>query len=105
MRAVGMLRSDIKKIFLLEALFLALKGALIGIVTAIVLSFIIGLIPFGYNSPMTFFLNKGHFSMPVVPAQMLGVVILLSIITLLSAWLPARKAAQLQPADALRSNA
>ena len=105
MRAVGMLRRDIKKIFLLEALFLSLKGALIGIAIAIVLGLGVGFISFPDDSPLVFFLEKGHLSFPVVPLQMLGVVALLSLITLLSAWLPARKAAKLQPADALRSNA
>jgi len=105
MRAVGMLRQDIKKIFLFEALFLALKGALIGVVSAIVIGLGVGFIPFAGDSPLVFFLEKGHISMPIEPIQMLGVVVLLAVITLLSAWLPARNAAKLQPADALRSNA
>ena len=105
MRAVGMLKKDVKRIFLLEALFLSLKGALFGIGIAIAISLAIGYIPFPDDSPLIFFLEKGHLSMPIVPIQMLGVVILLSLITLLSAWLPARNAAKLQPADALRSNA
>ena len=105
MRAVGMLKKDVKSIFLLEALFLALKGALVGIGIAIAGSLGIGLITFPDDSPLMFFLEKGQLSMPIVPVQMLGVVIQLSLITLLSAWLPARNAAKLQPADALRSNA
>lgn len=105
MRAVGMLKKDVKSIFLLEALFLSLKGALLGIGIAIVVSFALGFIPFPDDSPLVFFLEKGNLSMPIVPIQMLGVVVLLSLITLLSAWLPARNAAKLQPADALRSNA
>ena len=105
MRAVGMLKKDVKSIFLLEALFLSLKGALFGIGIAITVSLAIGFIPFPDDSPLVFFLEKGHLSMPIVPIQMLGVVVLLSLITLLSAWLPARNAAKLQPADALRSNA
>jgi len=105
MRAVGMLKKDVKSIFLLEALFLSLKGALFGIGMAIVVSIGIVFIPFSDDSPLLFFLEKGHLSMPIVPIQMLGVVVLLSLITLLSAWLPARNAAKLQPADALRSNA
>lgn len=105
MRAVGMLKSDIKKIFLLEALFLALKGALIGIIAALIFGWGISLINFGTDSNLMIFLNNGALSMPFVPSQILGVSLLLSLVTLLAAWLPAQSAAKLQPADALRSNA
>ncbi|MDA3812584.1 MAG: ABC transporter permease [Spirochaetaceae bacterium] len=105
MRAVGMLRKDIKRIFLLEAIFLSLKGALVGITIAVVVSLIARLITFADDSPLVFFLQKGHISLPLEPLQMMGVVFLLSLITLISAWLPAGNAAKLQPADALRSHA
>jgi len=103
MRAVGMLRKNIKRIFLLEALFLALKGAGIGFAVALVGSWGISLISLGEGNPLMIFLQNGHFSMPFLPLETIGVVVLLSLITLLAAWLPAGKAAKLQPADALRT--
>jgi putative ABC transport system permease protein len=103
MRAVGMLRKNIKGIFLLEALFLALKGAVIGIAVALVGSWGVSLINLGDDNPLLIFLQNGHFSMPFLPLKTIGIVVLLSLITLLAAWLPARKAAKLQPADALRT--
>lgn len=103
MRAVGMLRKNIKRIFLLEALFLALKGALIGIAVALVGSWGISLIHLRDDNPLMIFLQNGHFSMPFLPLETLGIVVLLSLITLLASWIPAGKAAKLQPADALRT--
>lgn len=105
MRALGVLRREVKRIFLLEALFLALKGAVFGIAAALVAGLGLSLINFGSDSRMMIFLNNGHMSMPVVPAETLGVAVLLSLVTLLAAWLPARSAARLQPADALRTQA
>lgn len=105
MRAVGMLRKDVKRIFLFEALFLALKGALVGIAVTLIAGWGISLINMSEDNPLMFFLKNGHISMPVQPVQVIGIVALLSLITLLSAWLPAGKAAKLEPADALRSNA
>ncbi len=103
MRAVGMLKKDIRNIFLLEALFLALKGAAIGVLTALAGGWIVSLFKLGENNRLMMFLENGHFTMPILPLQTLVVLVLLSLITLLAAWLPARRAAELQPADALRS--
>jgi putative ABC transport system permease protein len=103
MRAVGMQRPQVRNLFLLEALFLALGGAVVGIALASVAMAIISAFNLGVNSPIFMLLQNGHltFRVPVWKgAQNIGII---AILTLLAAWLPARSAARLLPAEALRT--
>ena len=103
MRSVGMLRKDVAALFLLEGLILALRGAFFGILAAMVLGLVGGAIPFPAGSHFAILLHNGRISVPVVPSNILLVTFLIAGITLLAVWSPARKAARLLPADALRS--
>jgi putative ABC transport system permease protein len=105
MRAMGTRRRTIRSLFLLEALFLALRGAAAGIAAAEILCLAIGAIPFRNSGVLAIILHHGHISAQLVPSNILLVTALLTATTLLSAWFPAGKAARLQPADALRSMA
>jgi putative ABC transport system permease protein len=103
MRAVGMQRSGVRYLFLLEALFLALGGALVGMLVAALVMAILSLFDLGMGSPVFVLLRNGHFSFRVPPWQAIQNVLIISGLTLLAALLPARAAARLQPADALRT--
>jgi putative ABC transport system permease protein len=103
-RAVGMQRKQVRNLFLSEALILALGGALAGVILAFVLGGIISAIPITTDSPIVMFLDGNTFAFPVNPVQILGTLLILTFITLLSAYLPARRAALLRPADALRTS-
>ena len=103
MRAIGMQRGQVRNIFLAEALYLALGGALVGILLALILSSILGIIPISTESPLQLFLSDNTFAFPVVPPNMFGTLIIITLATLGSAYLPARKAAKLDPAVALRT--
>jgi putative ABC transport system permease protein len=104
MRSVGMLRKNVVKLFLYEGLILAMRGALFGIIAAVAIGLIIGAIPFtdSANPALTMLMSDGHISVPLVPAQMLLVTGIIAVITLIAVWSPARKAAKMKPADALR---
>ena len=104
MRAIGMQRSEVRNLFLSEALVLAIGGALFGIVIATVLNGVLGIIPFSTDSPMQFFLSGNTLAFPIVPASIIITFLIVSIITLTSAYLPARSAAKLDPAVALRTH-
>ncbi len=103
MRAVGMKQRDVKRLFLYEAVILALRGALIGIVLELVLSFIANRINFGLDTRFSFFLDGGYLGMPVVPGTILLVTAIITLITLFSVRSTAKKAAKMNPADALRA--
>jgi putative ABC transport system permease protein len=103
MRAIGMHRGSVRSIFLLEALYLSLFGAAAGILLSLTTTIITGLIRFTSDSALGFFLHNGRLQFITSPGSILRVVIMLSIMTLIAVYLPARKAAKLRVVDALRA--
>ncbi len=103
MRAIGMHRGSIRSIFLLEALYLALFGAVAGILLSFSTTIITGLIRFTSDSPLGLFLHNGRLQFITSPGSVIKVVVMLSIMTLVAVYLPARKAAKLKVVDALRA--
>ncbi len=57
----------------------------------------------GTESPLQFLLTENTFTFPVVPSSILATLAVITIVTLASAYMPARKAAKLDPAVALRT--
>jgi putative ABC transport system permease protein len=102
MRALGLQRDSVRGQFLLEALFLALGGALVGLAGAFVVGLVLSLINFGTDNQFFVILREGHLSFKVLPAQLAGNVAIVAVLTLLAALVPAGRAAKLNPADALR---
>ena len=103
MRALGMQRSGIFRLFLLEALLLALGGSVIGLILAGFGMFILSLIYWGVETPLFLFLKNGYMTFNLIPWQVLSNIGVISLLTILAAFFPARKAALLQPTDALRA--
>ncbi len=105
MRAVGMQRNAVRSIFLMEAGFIALLGAIAGLVLASVIMLIAGRIDLSTDSPFRFFLDDGRLTFAVPPLTMVTNVAILLVLSLGTAFIPARRAARLDPAAALRSAA
>jgi putative ABC transport system permease protein len=103
MRAVGMQRSQVRNLFLLEALFLALAGAVVGLAAAAVVMAVLSLFNLGPNSPLFMLLRNGHFSFKVPFWRGVANIAIICALTLMAALLPARSAARLLPAQALRT--
>jgi putative ABC transport system permease protein len=103
MRAIGMHKGNVRSIFLLEALYLALFGAVAGILLSFTTTIITGLIRFTSDSPLGLFLHNGRLQFITSPGSVLLVVIMLAVMTLVAVYLPARKAAKLKVVDALRA--
>lgn len=102
-RALGMQRPDVLVLFLLEAFFLALFGALLGLGLAGVTMVILSQINLGLDSPIYILLKNGYLTFVLTFWQVVvnfGVVIGL---TLVAAYIPSRKAALMPPVDALRA--
>ncbi len=103
MRAIGMQKKDIRNIFLFEALFLSLAGAGFGLVVALLGMAAGGAVTFQTESSLGFFLLNQHIQFITSFKDIIRIILILSIMTLFAVYLPARKAAGLRVADALRT--
>lgn len=102
LRAMGLRRSGIRRLFVAEGALLGLSGALLGVVLALLLAVIINRIgmpwlPPGYVEPVPFTVNVWGQN-----RMLFGTTAGLIGIAILSAWWPAHRAAGLEVVDALR---
>lgn len=103
MRAIGVQRGEIRSLFLYEAFFLALGGAIAGIILALVVMSLLSLIDFGMDSPAFLIMRNGHLSFFLPPLRALGNILIIALLTLFAAYFPAKSAAKMEPALALRT--
>lgn len=97
MKALGMSRSVVNKLFVLEATWIGFLGAVLGSGGAILVGLLI-------NPWLSRKLNFGKDHLLIFkPWQIIGLIIFLMLITTLAGLLPARKAAKLDPIEALRA--
>jgi putative ABC transport system permease protein len=104
MRALGMQRGEVRAVFLWEALFLSLIGCVGGFVLSSATLGILGAIKWNIMTELSFFMNRNHLMVSVDPSLMLATLVLVSALTLLAALIPARRAARMEPALALRTS-
>ena len=103
MRALGMQRGGIKSLFLVEALMLALGGAIMGLILAGIAMFVLSKVFWGLDSPIFILLKNGYMTFRLIPVQVLFHFGIVAGLTILAAYFPARKASLLHPVDALRA--
>jgi predicted permease len=86
--ALGAQRSEVLRMVLTQGTAMAALGAMVGLATALVLTRLMGTMLFAVSAadPLTYF----------------SVVMVLFAVSLAACWLPARRAARLNPVDALR---
>ena len=63
----------------------------------------VGLIDFGTTGTFSLFLDQGHLAFGLSLLSTLGNISLICLLSAAAVYLPARAAAQLQPAEALRA--
>lgn len=102
-RAIGMQRGQVSALFVYEATILALVASVVGSVMAFGVMWLLKLpvIDSG-DSPMGMLLVSGHLHFVPSALSIIGFIIMISVITALTAWFPARKAGNLSPSEALR---
>lgn len=105
MRAIGVQRSGIMGIFLWEALFITLSGAIAGYVSALVAMGIASIPTISGASILSFFLDKGHFAFKLSFFEAIRNIAILCAFSIAAVSFPARAAAKLEPAVALRAEA
>jgi putative ABC transport system permease protein len=102
LRAMGLRRAGIRRLFMSEALLLGLIGAAAGVATALCVASLVnhaGLtwLPPGQVDPVPLTVRVWGES-----AMMLGTAAGLALVAIVSAWWPARRAARMLIVDALR---
>ena len=102
MRALGMTGKDTRRVFTNEAVILCLIGALAGLIFAVIVMGIVHLIPIN-NEALSFFLQKGHFTFKMSVGSIVLQYLILILLTSLAVRGSAKKAAGMNPAEALRT--
>lgn len=97
MKALGMRKRDIGQLFRLEAAWIGFIGGIIGSATAILTGFLL-------NPWISKQIQLGNESLLIFkPLEVVGLIIILILVSISAGWLPSRKAAKLDPIEALRT--
>jgi ABC-type lipoprotein release transport system permease subunit len=102
-RAIGMQRGDVRSVFVIEIVILALAACVAGILLAYGLMALLSsaTIDLKDNPFSMFFLNKHLYFLPTA-ASLIGNLVVIVLAAFLIAFFTARRAAKLRVADALR---
>jgi ABC-type lipoprotein release transport system permease subunit len=101
-RAIGMQKKDVRNEFILETLFLTFFSCLVGIIAGILVMQALSLITFDTSSALSMILKNKHLYFKLAPAGIIGNLILILAITGITAYFPAKRAANLSAVEALR---
>jgi len=105
LRCIGYKKKDVFSSFIAEGILLAGGAALVGILLALPIGFGIGLIPFNPHGDFGAALVRGHLRFAPTAGQLLLILVFVTIVAIAAVFLPARKAAEVVPVEALRKTA
>ena len=104
MKVIGARLTDIKKMFLVEALVIGALGGLVGVIFSYLLSYILNKFGPQIAGEMFAMLGGGGGSVSVIPPWLAGAALLFStIIGLLAGYFPARRAMGLSALTAIKT--
>jgi putative ABC transport system permease protein len=101
LRAIGMQRGGVLRMFLFETTLLGLFGALAGVALGAAVSLLINAAQIHVPISVQLFLMRDTVHLALEPAALLSSVILITIITAAAAFYPSLRAARLKPVDAM----
>lgn len=104
MRALGAQKSQVRRLFVLEALFLSVGGTFPGALLGFILLNGIRVLKINAFTELSVFLDNGHVAYTIDGGLFVFSYLIVVILTLIAALMPARRAAKLDPAVALRTN-
>jgi ABC-type lipoprotein release transport system permease subunit len=103
-RSIGMQKKDVRNTFILETVFLSLFSAVAGTILALIVMFIISLIPINMGDNAFFDMllvnNRFHF-IPTITSILFNIVFMV-VIAVITSYFPAKRAANMLPSTALR---
>lgn len=102
LRAMGLRRAGIRRLFMSEALLLGLIGAVVGVATALAFAWLINHAGLTWQPPGQTDVVPLTVRVWGETKMMLGTGVGLTIVAVISAWWPARRAARMLIVDALR---
>lgn len=102
MRALGMQRGAVRRLFILEALFMSVGGVVAGLAVCALIAGVLSTIRFPMDTPFAAFLAGGRLLFKVEPARLAAYLVGVAAITVLAALVPAVRAARMEPAQSLR---
>jgi putative ABC transport system permease protein len=101
LRAIGMQRGSVVRMFLWESFLLGLLGAILGAVLGQIVSSLLNSAQIHVPLSVQLFLMSDTLTLKVLPSALVGAVLLISIVTGAAAVYPALRASRLKPADAM----
>ncbi len=101
-RAVGMQKNDVRNSFIMETLLLTAFSCIAGTVLGIIMMWILGSIQFDINNALSMILKDKHLFFKLNPMAILINFVLIMAISGITAYFPARRAANLAAVEALR---
>jgi ABC-type lipoprotein release transport system permease subunit len=101
LRAIGMQRGSVVRMFLWESFLLGLLGATLGAVLGQIVSSLLNSAQIQVPLSVQLFLMSDTLTLKVLPSALVGAVLLISIVTGAAAVYPALRASRLKPADAM----
>jgi putative ABC transport system permease protein len=103
LRALGMQRPQIRNLFLLEAVFLAIAGIFAGFVLGVILLVLLSFVDLSSWKDFNILLKDNKLQLIVDFGSFAFNLVVVSALTAIAALFPARRAGKLTPAEALRT--
>lgn len=101
-RAIGMQRADVGRAFMTEVMLLTLIASIVGLILAFLIMKVVGFIPIQDEGWFSIFLVDQHLHFVPTVNDVVIHLIMIMIITFLTAFFPARRAAKMSVSSALR---
>jgi len=101
LKAIGLTRSEIRRVFFYQGLILALKGLFSGLFIGLILAFIVK--KYQFIKLPEFVYDLSHLPIEISFLDILGICILVLVIVSFASIYPSNRAANLNPSEAIRN--